>query len=315
MKALRTRYGTAGNKDDRADAYLLGDVLRTDGPRLRPLRPDGPETVTLRATVRARKDLVQARTRLTQQLRAHLELAFPGAVGLFADLDAPIALGVPAPLPVRGQGRLAAARSGWPPGCAAQGYCGRTSPDRAVPPAGDGAGGRDRPRGRDAGCRRARSTSGLLLAVREQVHRARAPDRRAARAPPRRRHLHELPPGRPGTGGDDARRARRRPRTLPDARVARLPGGRGAIHPPVGAAPRGHLPVRLRQEAPRRADRLHRGQPVRQRLGGQGATPTRSVATRRTRMPAGSSPAPGSYVLWRCWQDRVPYAPHSLPRA
>jgi transposase len=92
VKALRTRYGTAGNKDDRADAFVLADVLRTDGHRLRALQPDAPETVTLRATVRARKDLVQTRTRLTQQLRAHLEISLPGAVGLFADLDSPIAL-------------------------------------------------------------------------------------------------------------------------------------------------------------------------------------------------------------------------------
>jgi hypothetical protein len=35
VKALRTRYGSAGNKDDRADAYVLADVLRTDGHRLR----------------------------------------------------------------------------------------------------------------------------------------------------------------------------------------------------------------------------------------------------------------------------------------
>ena len=92
IKAIRIRYGTAGNKDDRSDAYMLADVLRTDGHRLRPLRPDSPETVTLRATVRARKDLVQTRTRLIQQLRAHLELVFPGAVGLFSDLASPIAL-------------------------------------------------------------------------------------------------------------------------------------------------------------------------------------------------------------------------------
>ena len=48
-------------------------------------------TVALRATVRARKDLVQTRVRLVQQLTAHLALVFPGAVDLFADLDSPIA--------------------------------------------------------------------------------------------------------------------------------------------------------------------------------------------------------------------------------
>jgi transposase len=91
IKALRSRYGSAGNKDDRADAYVLADVLRTDGHRLRPLVPDAPATVALRASVRARKDLVRTRVRLVQQLEAHLALAFPGAIGLFAKSDSDIA--------------------------------------------------------------------------------------------------------------------------------------------------------------------------------------------------------------------------------
>ena len=91
IKALRTRYGLSGNKDDHTDAYILADVLRTDGHRLRPLLPDTPATTALRTSVRARKDLVHARVRLVAQLRAHLELVFPGAVGLFSRLDSPIA--------------------------------------------------------------------------------------------------------------------------------------------------------------------------------------------------------------------------------
>jgi transposase len=91
VKALRSRYGFAGNKDDHADAYLLADVLRTDGQRLRPLLPDAPATVALRTSLRARKDLVHANVRLVAQLRAHLELVFPGALGLFDRLDSAIA--------------------------------------------------------------------------------------------------------------------------------------------------------------------------------------------------------------------------------
>ena len=91
IKALRSRYGGAGNKDDRADAYILADVLRTDGQRLRPLLPDGPATAALRASVRARKDLVHTRVGLVQQLSAHLALVFPGALGLFSRLDSAIA--------------------------------------------------------------------------------------------------------------------------------------------------------------------------------------------------------------------------------
>jgi transposase len=92
VKNLRGRYGSAGNKDDRFDAFVLADTLRTDRARLHPLLPDSPDTVTLRQTCRARKDLVVHRVAVANQLRAHLMLVFPGAVGLFADLDSPISL-------------------------------------------------------------------------------------------------------------------------------------------------------------------------------------------------------------------------------
>lgn len=92
VKALRERYGTAGNKSDRSDAYVLADCLRTDGHRWPSLQPDSPATVTLRAHVRARKDLVETRVATANQLRAHLQVTFPGAVGLFADIDSPISL-------------------------------------------------------------------------------------------------------------------------------------------------------------------------------------------------------------------------------
>lgn len=42
LKNLRGRYGSAGNKDDRFDAFVLADTLRTDRSRLRPLLPDTP---------------------------------------------------------------------------------------------------------------------------------------------------------------------------------------------------------------------------------------------------------------------------------
>jgi transposase len=92
LKNLRSRYGSAGNKDDRFDAYVLADTLRTDRTRLRPLTHDSEATKTLRATVRARRELVKHRVALCNQLRAHLQGAFPGAVGLFKDLDSQISL-------------------------------------------------------------------------------------------------------------------------------------------------------------------------------------------------------------------------------
>ena len=92
VTALRSRYGTAGNKDDRFDAYLLADVLRTDQRRLTPLTVDRPDTAGLRMLIRARQDVVAARVAAHNQLRSHLLTAFPGAVGLFAHLDAGISL-------------------------------------------------------------------------------------------------------------------------------------------------------------------------------------------------------------------------------
>lgn len=92
VKALRERYGTSGNKSDRSDAYVLADCLRTDGHRWRSLEPDSPATVALRDHVRTRKSLVMTRVGVANQLRAHLQIVFPGAVGLFRDIDSRITL-------------------------------------------------------------------------------------------------------------------------------------------------------------------------------------------------------------------------------
>ena len=79
VKNLRSRYGSAGNKDDRFDAYVLADVVRTDARRLRAMVVDSGQTTTLRASVRARRDLVAARVALGNQLLAHVQAVFPGA--------------------------------------------------------------------------------------------------------------------------------------------------------------------------------------------------------------------------------------------
>jgi len=92
IKNLRSRYGSAGNKDDRFDAFVLADTLRTDRPRLRTLQPDTPATIALRRTCRARKDLVNHRVAVANQLRAHLRNVFPGPIGLFAEIDSAISL-------------------------------------------------------------------------------------------------------------------------------------------------------------------------------------------------------------------------------
>jgi transposase len=92
VKNLRSRYGSAGNKDDRFDAYVLAEAVRTDARRLRPMERDSDQATALRSTVRARRDLVGHRVAAANQLRAHLQAAFPAAAALFADIDSAITL-------------------------------------------------------------------------------------------------------------------------------------------------------------------------------------------------------------------------------
>jgi transposase len=92
LKATRPRYSAALGKSDPGDAYILADVLRTDGHRFRPLRAPSDQTKALRAAVRTRDDLVATRVQLANQLRSLLETFWAGATLIFADIDSPIAL-------------------------------------------------------------------------------------------------------------------------------------------------------------------------------------------------------------------------------
>jgi transposase len=127
VKNLRGRYGSAGNKDDRFDAFILADTLRTDRARLHPLVPDSPQTATLRRTCRARRDLVAHRVSAANQLRAHLHAVFPGAVGLFAEIDSLISLAFLTRFPTQDNASwLTPTRLGrW---LSQAGYSGRTDP-------------------------------------------------------------------------------------------------------------------------------------------------------------------------------------------
>lgn len=92
LKAARSRYTTSGAKSDPGDAYVLADLLRTDGHRFRELAPLSEATRTLRALVRTRDDLVKAKVALTNQLAAQLAVFWPGAAAIFYRLDSAIAL-------------------------------------------------------------------------------------------------------------------------------------------------------------------------------------------------------------------------------
>ena len=111
--AARSRWGAGRAKSDPADSYMLADYLRTDGHRLRRLRPLDPTTRELQVLVRMRDDHVTARTAATNQLHALLEAHWPGANAIFSRLGSTIALAFLADYPTPesaarlGEGRLA----------------------------------------------------------------------------------------------------------------------------------------------------------------------------------------------------------------
>lgn len=127
VKACRPRYRAAGGKSDPGDAFMLADILRTDGHRFRPLKPCSDEIKALRAIVRGRDDLVAERVCLANRLRSLLESFWPGAATVFADIASPIALAFVQRYPTPesaarlGEKRMKAF-------LASQSYCGRRSP-------------------------------------------------------------------------------------------------------------------------------------------------------------------------------------------
>jgi len=126
VKASRPRYRSHGAKSDASDAYLLADLLRTDGHRWAPLSPQSDSIRALRALVRARDDLVASRIALANQLNSTLAAFWPGAAAIFAAVDSPIALAFLRryPSPAKAA-RLTEAQLGR--FCRAQHYSGRRS--------------------------------------------------------------------------------------------------------------------------------------------------------------------------------------------
>lgn len=92
FNAARPRWGASRAKSDAGDSYRLADYLRTDGHRLRQLRPLDAGTAELQALVRMRGDHVAAKVAATNQLAALLDRHWPGAKAIFARLDSAIAL-------------------------------------------------------------------------------------------------------------------------------------------------------------------------------------------------------------------------------
>lgn len=114
IKAWRDGEVLSGAKTDESDAELIAEYLRLRQHRLRVAAPYSDETRALRAVVRSRGDLVDARVAAHNQLEACLDAFWPGAKVVFADVTSDIALAflerypTPASARLLGEKRMAA---------------------------------------------------------------------------------------------------------------------------------------------------------------------------------------------------------------
>src|SRR5438034_863872 len=72
LKASRPRYSAAGAKSDPGDAFILADLLRTDGHRFRPLHPPSDDTRVVRALIAVLSPLVAHLQQLSAAIAAAL---------------------------------------------------------------------------------------------------------------------------------------------------------------------------------------------------------------------------------------------------
>ena len=77
LDRFRDRFTVAGAKDDRRDARVLADSLRTDAPCFRQLEVDAPLVIELREWSRMTEDLGQERVRLANRVRQQLQRYYP----------------------------------------------------------------------------------------------------------------------------------------------------------------------------------------------------------------------------------------------
>ena len=92
VTSARGRYRQSKAKDDRHDAMILADLLRTDRHRLYPWRPDSLPTRQIRAEAMLYQQLVRESTRQSNRLTALLQRYYPVALDVFSDLKTQIAL-------------------------------------------------------------------------------------------------------------------------------------------------------------------------------------------------------------------------------
>lgn len=88
LDRFRDRHCVSGAKDDRLDAFVLADSLRTDAPKFKRLQAEDPSIIELRSLVSIDAELSQQIVRLMNRLREQLWRYFPQVLKVAAaDLD------------------------------------------------------------------------------------------------------------------------------------------------------------------------------------------------------------------------------------
>ena len=89
LDRFRDRHTVAGAKDDRRDAWVLADSLRTDQPSFRRVQVDDPLIIQLRELSRLDDDLREELSRLSNRLREQLQRIGPDLLAMCPAADEP----------------------------------------------------------------------------------------------------------------------------------------------------------------------------------------------------------------------------------
>ena len=89
LDRFRDRHSVAGAKDDRRDAFVLADSLRTDQPSFRRLQLNDPQLLRLRELSRAEETLLEDFRRSANRLREQLHRFYPQMLQLSSAADKP----------------------------------------------------------------------------------------------------------------------------------------------------------------------------------------------------------------------------------
>src|SRR6516225_9334553 len=89
LDRFRDRHSVAGAKDDRRDAFVLADSVRTDRPSFRRLHLDAPLLLLLRELSRVEETLLEEFRRSANRLREQLHRFYPQMLQLCSAADEP----------------------------------------------------------------------------------------------------------------------------------------------------------------------------------------------------------------------------------